>query len=316
MAVGFAALLALSLLFSASAALPRSYFELTVVYDEQDFPQLRFTFQLTNPVYVPDQNMEAANVSVTVTVGPELIVDGVGGGTWSAFAEDVSSSVSFRMFANVTPSAQDTMSSNPGTTIFTSVFVTVQYTDDQGNGVRTIQRTLTFPLDYHPPASSLYLAGAVGMGLGGAGVAALGFFLVRRARLNELYLMHDSGMLIRHWSKSGGLIHDSDIMSGMLIVLQEFVRDTWKSYDNGDASLEELRFGPERVLLARGKHSVLAAVVQGRYLNGLPKKLQQAVTEFERSHEAVLRNWNGNLDLLPGTDDVAHRFLKGRPRPA
>ncbi len=306
----------MSLLFSASAILPRSYFELTVTINDQRSPEVDVTFLLYDPLYQPNQNMEAANVSVTATVGPELMVDGVLGGAWSMSAENVGANVSFPMVATITKAAQDNMSANPDTTIFSSIFVTVRYTDDKGNAARTIQRTVTFPLNYRPPPSSLFLAAAVGMGLGGAGVIGLGLFVLRRARLHELYLMHDSGMLIRHWSRKDGEIHDSDIMSGMLIVLQEFVRDTWKSYDNADASLEELRFGPQRVVLARGKHAVLAAVVQGRYLNGLPKKLQQAVTEFERSHESVLRDWNGNLDLLPNADDIAHRFMKGRPRPA
>ncbi len=314
--MGFTVLLALSLLFSASAILPRSYFELTVYVNDQGFPDVDFTFALTDPLYEPGQNMEAATVSITATVGPELSLDGIVGGTWTASATNVSANISFAMPASVTEATRANMSANPDTTIFSSVFVTVQYTDDKGNGVRTIQRTVTFALNYLPPSNSVLLIAAAAMGLGGAGVLGLGLFVLRRARLNELYLMHDSGMLIRHWSRSKGAVHDSDIMSGMFIVLQEFVRDTWKAYNNADASLEELRFGPRRVLLARGRHSVLAAVVQGRYLNGLPKKLQKAIEDFEQSHETVLRDWNGNLELLPDTDHVGHRFLKERARAA
>ncbi|MEK6988014.1 MAG: hypothetical protein AABX97_07975 [Candidatus Thermoplasmatota archaeon] len=306
----------MSLLFSSSASLPRSYFELTVSFNDQKSPEVGFGFELNDTIYQPNMNMEAANVTVTATVGPELSVNGTPGGSWSASAEDVAWNVSFSMTASLTQATQQNMSANPSTTIFSSVFVTVRYTDYKGNAPRTIQRTVTFALNYRPPPSSLFLAAAVGMGLGGAGVMGLGLFIVRRARLNELYLMHDSGMLIRHWSRTEGMVHDSDIMSGMLIVLQEFVRDTWKSYDNEDAPLEELRFGPQRVVLARGKHTVLAAVVQGRYLNGLPRKLQRAVTEFERSHGDVLADWNGNVDLLPNADDIGHRFLRGRARPA
>lgn len=306
----------MSLLFSASASLPRSYFELTVSFNDEKSPEVGFGFELNDTIYQPNMNMEAANVTVTAMVGPELSVNGTPGGSWSASAEDVAWNVSFSMTASLTQATQQNMSANPSTTIFSSVFVTVRYTDYKGNAPRTIQRTVTFALNYRPPPSALFLAAAVGMGLGGAGVMGLGLFVVRRARLNELYLMHDSGMLIRHWSRTEGMVHDSDIMSGMLIVLQEFVRDTWKSYDNEDAPLEELRFGPQRVVLARGKHTVLAAVVQGRYLNGLPRKLQRAVTEFERSHGDVLADWNGNVDLLPNADDIGHRFLRGRARPA
>ncbi len=315
-ALGFTVLLAMSFLFSASAILPRSYFELTVYVNDQESPKVDLAFVLTDPLYQPAQNMEAATVSVTATVGPELAVNGTAGGSWSAAATNVAANISFDLKTYVTPAVQQNMSANPGTTIFSSVFVTARYTDYKGNGVRTIQRTVTFALNYRAPSNSLFLAAAVAMGLGGAGVIGLSVFVLRRARLNELYLMHDSGMLIRHWSRDQHALHDSDIMSGMLIVLQEFVRDTWKAYGQADESLQELRFGPRRVLLARGDHAVLAAVVQGRYLNGLPKKLQEAVQDFEASHEGVLRDWNGNLALLSDTDHIAHRFLKGRARAA
>ncbi len=306
----------MSFLFSASASLPRSYFELTVTINDQKSPEVDFGFELNDTIYQPNMNMEAANVTVTAAVGPELSVNGIPGRSWNASAENVAQKVSFFMTAFLTQATQQNMSANPSTTVFSSVFVTVTYTDYDNSAPRTIQRTVNFALNYRPPPSTLLLSAAVGMGLGGAGVMGLGLLVLRRARLNELYLMHDSGMLIRHWSRAEGMVRDSDIMSGMLIVLQEFVRDTWKSYDNEDAPLEELRFGPQRVVLARGKHSVLAAVVQGRYLNGLPKKLQQAVTEFERSHEAVLEDWNGNVDLLPNAEDIARRFLRGHARSA
>ena len=99
-------------------------------------------------------------------------------------------------------------------------------------------------------------------------------------------------------------------------VLQAVGRDTWKPHQDEDAPLEQLRFGGQRVLLARGTHSVLAAVVTGRYLNGLPRKLQQTVQDFERSNASVLANWNGNVDLFPKVDLIGRRFLRTGPRTA
>ena len=123
--------------------------------------------------------------------------------------------------------------------------------------------------------------------------------------------MHDSGMLIRRWSRTQGMVHDSDIMSGMLIVLQEFVRD---SFDDRGGTLEQLRFGQRQVLMLRGQHAVLAAVIVGRYLNNLPRKLQIAVWEFERSHADILAQWDGNVALLPQADLIAARFIRPRLR--
>ena len=107
------------------------------------------------------------------------------------------------------------------------------------------------------------------------------------------------------------MVHDSDIMSGMLIVLQEFVRD---SFDDRGGTLEQLRFGQRQVLMLRGQHTVLAAVIVGRYLNNLPRKLQIAVWEFERSHSDILATWDGNVGLLPQADLIAARFIRPRLR--
>src|SRR6266508_3691614 len=127
----------------------------------------------------------------------------------------------------------------------------------------------------------------------------------------QLYLLHDSGMLIRHYSNGHGVQRDSDIMSGMLIILQEFVRD---SFNDSRNSLEEVRFGNKRVLMARGQHSIMAAVVTGKRLNGLPVRLHRAIGEFERVHLGALRRWNGNLASLDSADVALRSVLAPKYR--
>ena len=184
--------------------------------------------------------------------------------------------------------------------------VEVVYTDDEGARPRTIRRSLTFPLNYRPPAVELLPATA--LGLGAAGAIGLGLYVRRRVRIEELYLMHDSGMLIRHWTRADGAPHDSDIMSGMFIVLREFVKD---SFREPHGNLEQLRFGKRQVVMARGQTIILSAVVRGQHLNGLPRRLQAAVADFEGSHAAALANWNGNVDVFPGVDGLRRKFLGG-----
>ena len=130
-------------------------------------------------------------------------------------------------------------------------------------------------------------------------------------KIDQLFLLHDSGMLIRHYSNGRGLQRDSDIMSGMLIVLQEFVRD---SFNDPRGSLEEVRFGQQRVLMARGRHSIMAAVVTGKRLNGLPVRLRRAVAGFEETHMDALSRWNGNLETLDSADVVFRSVLSPRYR--
>ena len=307
--VAVAALLAAFVLASASsvtAAPRRSYFQLVVIINDSNAPDVRFTFWLDSPYPNDPTNYSdttARSVNLTTDFGPELAYEGVAGGTYYEEEPDVTGDLWLNVTTRLT-------TASPGA-IFTTVYVNVTYTDDLGERPRTIHRFLNFAINYDPPEQTVNLMAAAAAGLGGAGVLGIGLYVIRRARLEELYLMHDSGMLIRHWSRSDGMVHDSDIMSGMFIVLQEFVRD---SFDDRQGSLEQLRFGQRQVLMVRGQHTVLAAVIQGRYLNALPAKLQRAVFEFERTHADILARWDGNVALLPYADAIAHRFIRPRLR--
>jgi hypothetical protein len=289
-----------------SAVARRSYYQLAVIVNDSQAPTVAFSFWLDSPYpYDPTNYSDtvAGTISITADFGPELAYEGVPGGVYNEVRHNVLSDTWFNITATETPQT--------ATPVFTTVAVTVVYTDNFDQNPRTIYRSLTFALNYREPAASVNPFVAAAAGLGAAGVLGLGVYVTRRGRLEQLYLMHDSGMLIRTWSRKQGPVHDGDIMSGMFIVLQEFVRD---SFDDRGGSLEQLRFGQRQVLMVRGEHSVLAAVIQGRYLSGIPRKLQVAVWEFERSHADVLAKWDGNVALLPQADAIAARFIRPRLR--
>ena len=310
------ALLSLGLIPLTSASQPRSNYALTVLLNNSQSPTIGLTLQLDPLTGNGSYAYWAENMTANVSLGSQLswTLDGSAGGYRADWQNNVSSTAYFNMTAFIAPAVRENLTNDPGTPIFATFTAVVTYTDNQGANPRTIVRTVSFALNYNPPPPPpvVSLLSAAALGVGGAGAIGLGVYVVRRARLDELYLMHDSGMLIRHWSRTKGTSHDSDIMSGMLIVLQEFVRDTWKSHQDEDAPLDQLRFGGQRVILARGAHTVLAAVVEGRYLNGLPKKLQRTVQEFERSNADRLVDWNGNVDVFPSVDRIAERFLRGQ----
>ncbi len=293
---------------SANAALPRSFYQLAVIIVDRDAPRVDFSFWLDSPPSTSNLTV-AKTIDITASFDPELKCQAAIVGSCQSSSQYIGhlDNANGDQWFNVTTATTQT-STSP---VFTTVNVHVVYTDADGAQARTIDRSLTFALHYATPPPSLNIAAAAAAGLGGAGVLGIGLYAMRRARLEELYLMHDSGMLIRHWSRKQGIVHDSDIMSGMLIILQEFVRD---SFDDRRGTLEQLRFGQRQVIMVRGEHTVLAAVIEGRYVNGLPRKLQLSVWEFERSHSDTLAKWDGNVALLPQADAIAQRFIRPRLR--
>src|SRR2546427_12698549 len=299
-------LLAFPLTASLASAVPRrSYYQLAVILNDSHAPDVDFTFWLDSPYpnNASYSDTMAATISITAVFGPELAYKQQAGGTYTDVIHNRIGDWSF--YVNTTETPQ---TASP---VFTTANVTVTYTDNFDQNPRTLYRSLTFALKLaapRPPVNPIWAAAA---GLGAAGVLGLGVYVTRRARLEALHLMHDSGMLIRHWSRTEGVVHDSDIMSGMFIVLQEFVRD---SFEDRKGSLEQLRFGQRQVLMVRGEHTILAAVTEGRYLTGILRKLQVAVWEFEQSHATILAKWDGNVALLPQADAIAARFLRSRLR--
>ncbi|HKZ99043.1 MAG TPA: hypothetical protein VJ326_05590 [Thermoplasmata archaeon] len=307
-------ILALLILATAGTGAPiRSYYVLDVTIIEGESPAYAIRFDLDSPFNANQTETMARTLDINVTLGPELTPQAIEYGTCTSGACTASQPNStgdrwFNMSLRISDDAARQIQDNPGVPFFAELNVVVVYTDLEGARPRTIQRTVSMQLNYDPPARADVLPVALA-GLGGAGVIGLGLYVGGRARLDELYLMHDSGMLIRHWSRKDGSLHDTDIMSGMFIVLQEFVRDSFADRQN---ALEQLRFGKQQVVMVRGSHTWLAGVVRGRYLNGLPKRLHAAILDFEFHYAETLKDWNGNVDSFPGVDVVAWRFMKGR----
>jgi len=133
----------------------------------------------------------------------------------------------------------------------------------------------------------------------------------RRPKIEQVFLMHHSGMLIQHWAANVSPSRDIDILSGMFVILKEFVRDSFREKAGG---LTEFRFGDSRVFLAEGRFAILAAVVSGAHVNGLPAEIASAVQDFERLHGSSLANWNGQVEGLPGARGVVDGLVHGRYR--
>src|SRR2546425_7268216 len=190
-------LLALTLTVSLAAAVPRrSYYQLAVILNDSNAPDVAFTSWLDSPYpnNASYSDTMAATISITAVFGPELALQQQGGDTYHEVVQNKIGDWSF--YANTTETSQTT------SPVFTTVDVTVTYTDNFDQNPRTIYRSLTFAVKYSPPAAPVNPFWAAAAGFGAAGVIGLGVYVTRRARLEELYLMHDSGMLIRHWSRT------------------------------------------------------------------------------------------------------------------
>jgi hypothetical protein len=137
------------------------------------------------------------------------------------------------------------------------------------------------------------------------GLAAILRYRRGRPEIEEVFIMHDSGVLIARYGREAPE-RDSDIMGGMFLVVQEFVRDTF--LDRAGV-LDEIRFGGRRILMVRGRHTILAAVVRGNRANGLPRRLRRTLATFEGTFARQLAGWGGRVDDFRGADRIVGPLL-------
>jgi len=142
------------------------------------------------------------------------------------------------------------------------------------------------------------------------GVAtALGFLAQTPARtgISELFVMTKGGILIRHYSDTLRTDLDRDVLSGMLIAVQQFVQQTLASKSG---SLSQLRYGEQSIFFFRGTQTVAAAVAKNATPEALQYHVLDALQDFEDRFGATLESWNGDVSAFPGIDDCFEKIIK------
>jgi uncharacterized repeat protein (TIGR01451 family) len=227
-------------------------------------------------------------LSDTAAVAPER--DGIAQ-SWH-FADLLPGVSGFNVTLQVDPKAEDA--------IVLANFLSVEFTDRDGAGlVRAKSNTIWFTVDAAGGANPwMWGSFAISATLVG------GTYLVlarRRLRTEENFLIHHSGVLLVHMSKSMKLDHDTDILTGMFTAILNFVRDAFH-YDSGQ-ELRGMDLGQYRVHVRKGAITYLAIVHRGK--NGwIAKMATRAVQDIESRFGETLRTWDGDLRAVGGVREI------------
>jgi uncharacterized repeat protein (TIGR01451 family) len=131
----------------------------------------------------------------------------------------------------------------------------------------------------------------------------------RKPVIDEVFFLHRSGELIRHYTRRMKPDVDSDILSGMLVAVQDFVSDTFK-FRKGE--LNQLKFGEYRIAIIRCKNAVLAAVTAGPEPKKLESQLRDVCKEIETKLGDKLDGWSGMPDELSDADEIIKKLIIDR----
>ncbi len=187
--------------------------------------------------------------------------------------------------------------------------VTLTYTDLTNYSIGPAVKAWSLLVQPREIVSPTNLLAGILVGLAAilAAIASLLFVGQRRIRIDEVFLVHSSGALIHHVSRTAAVKKDDDLMAAMLVAVQAFVRDSLKRED----TLDEFAFGPRKAAIIRGKDVVLAAILSGGSPAYLLPQLRAAVHAIEQVHGRVLANWDGRLSRLDQAPAILERLMRG-----
>lgn len=114
---------------------------------------------------------------------------------------------------------------------------------------------------------------------------------VPRPRIEYIFLIHHDGRLIFQFA--GGIMRplSTSVVSGMLLVIQDFIRDAFKT--EGGA-LRKLEHGDLSVIIESGGLTYLAVVVSGSDVpEDLRAVMKRVLRETEQDFGDRLRVWDG-----------------------
>ena len=129
--------------------------------------------------------------------------------------------------------------------------------------------------------------------------------------IEDIFLLHRSGLLLKHYTRRLRPNVDSDVLSGMLVAVQDFVKD---SFRGEKGQLNEIRFGEIRIVIMEGKWTILAAVVRGARPFDIRPELTAALGELESKYEDPLTDWDGTMDQIEEVDKIMSALIEGRYR--
>lgn len=131
--------------------------------------------------------------------------------------------------------------------------------------------------------------------------------LRNRDAVDEVFLVHLSGLLLVHLSKTLKAEKDRDVLVGMLTAVQSFILEAFAKGPSRE--LRQMDFGRRKILLCKGAHSYLAVIVRGRRPAVFTHRIRRALGKVERSYWRVIATWDGSSDGLEGADDLLRREL-------
>jgi len=117
--------------------------------------------------------------------------------------------------------------------------------------------------------------------------------------MREVFLIQrETGLLLAHIHPGSESATDSDLISGMLTAIRDFVRDSF-GQGQSEKELDEVQYGDQRIIIQSGQYAYLAVVINGVESEGFRAKLHDFISDLHVEHGIALRDYKGDAATLP-----------------
>jgi hypothetical protein len=131
-----------------------------------------------------------------------------------------------------------------------------------------------------------------------------------KMRIEEAYVIHESGKLVKHVSRYESLKVDEDIFSGMLTVVREYANQSAGASE--DRRLRTLDFGKKKMLITGGEFVYLVVLYKGAETDKTINLLNEVLGRIEKRYGEELSGWSGRSDTVEGIEEELGKiFGKG-----
>mgnify|MGYP000058180745 CR=1 FL=1 len=127
--------------------------------------------------------------------------------------------------------------------------------------------------------------------------------------IREIFIIQQgSGLLLGQAHISGEDITDSDLISGMLTAVRDFVHDSFTPTGDSGDELNEIQYGQMRILIQSGRAAYVAVVIDGVEPPGFRAHLRALVNDLNVRYGPQLRAYIGDSDQLPQLEPHLEQF--------
>lgn len=131
-----------------------------------------------------------------------------------------------------------------------------------------------------------------------------------RFRVEQVFLIHkETGLLLSHAAAQNAVVQDTDLVSGMLTAVQDFVRDSFTAGKLEE--LETMQVGEYTVWVMHGPHALLAAVISGAAPPDLRHALQRTLERIHADFGPALQGFSGDASVVSGAAPLLRATLLG-----